>query len=81
MMNWYFGGMGWGGWLVMALAMVGFWGLVVYGVVAITRSDRRTSTPEHEDPLRILEQRYACGEIGEDEYRRRQEVLLQGSGQ
>ncbi|HEX2893058.1 MAG TPA: SHOCT domain-containing protein [Marmoricola sp.] len=75
MMHWYYGGMGWGGWLVMALAMVAFWALVVYAVVAITRSDRRDGAGQNEEPKRILEQRYARGEIGEDEYRRRQAVL------
>ena len=37
MMGWYHDGTGWGGWLVMALAMVAFWALVVLAVVALFR--------------------------------------------
>lgn len=78
MMHWFYGGMGWTGWLLMTLAMVAFWGLVVYAVIAITRSDRPGAThedPLRQDPVRILEQRFARGEIDEDEYRRRRAVL------
>ena len=32
MMGWYHDGMGWGGWLLMTLAMVAFWALVVFAV-------------------------------------------------
>ena len=30
-------GMGWGGWLLMTLTTVGFWALVVFGIVALFR--------------------------------------------
>ena len=33
MMGWYQDGVGWGGWIVMALVMVAFWALVVFAVV------------------------------------------------
>lgn len=77
MMHWFYGGMGWGGWLVMSLAMVAFWTLVVYAVVAITRSDP-PSDPGRPDPMRILDQRLARGEIDEAEYRRLHDVLEAG---
>jgi putative membrane protein len=77
-MMWWHNGMGWGGWFVMTLAMVLFWALVVFGIVAIFRGAReeRSDTPAHErDPLRILDERFARGEIDEDEYHARQDIL------
>ncbi|HSE07836.1 MAG TPA: hypothetical protein VLB29_04150 [Nocardioidaceae bacterium] len=78
MMGWYGDGMGWGGWIAMTLAMVAFWGLVVFAVVAIFRgvgtSDQRSG--EHRpDPMTILEERFARGEIDAEELRARQDVL------
>jgi putative membrane protein len=77
MMGWYHDGMGWAGWLVMVAGMVAFWGLVVWAVIAIFRS---TQTPTgdgsgHRDPLGILEERFARGEIDETEYQARADVL------
>ena len=73
MMGWYHDGMGWGGWLLMTLAMVAFWALVVFAVVALfrgadPRTDRRT-------PEQILDERFARGEIDEVEYRIRRDAL------
>lgn len=77
MVGWYPDGVGWGGWLVMVFGMVVFWGLVVWAVIAIFRS---TQTPvprdrAHPDPLDILDERFARGEIDESEYRARADVL------
>jgi len=70
--------MGWGGWIVMTLAMVAFWALVVFAVVAIFRGTRDASTtvrtPER-DPMEILDERFARGEIDADDYHARQDVL------
>jgi putative membrane protein len=77
MMGWYHDGSGWGGWILMTVAMVAFWALVVFAVVAIFRDAQRTntSTPEHRDPAQILDERFARGEIDEDEYHARSSVL------
>lgn len=79
MMGWYgSGAWGWGGWLVMTLTMVAFWGLVIWGLVAIfrgTRSDDRTTGGRTSDPMEILDERFARGEIDAEEYRVRQDVL------
>ena len=78
MMGWYQDGMGGGGWIVMILAMVMFWALVVFGVVAIFRGTRDADTgagSARRAPLEILEERFARGEIDLDEYRARQGVL------
>jgi putative membrane protein len=76
MMGWYQDGTGWGGWLVMAVAMIAFWALVVVAVIALFRgvtSSRDASS--RQDPMDILDQRFARGEIDEDEYHARSAVL------
>ena len=78
MMGWY-GGMGWGGWILMTLVMLAFWALVVFAVVAIFRGVGRSSGPvertTRRDPLEILQERFARGEIDSDEYEARAKVL------
>lgn len=77
-MMWWHNGMGWGGWIIMTLTMVAFWSLVVIGVVAIFRDDRERRegrTPREHDPLQILDERFARGDIDLDEYNVRQDAL------
>ena len=76
MMGWYHDGMGWGGWIIMTVAMVAFWALVVFAVLALFRTERPgESTPDRRDPMQILDERFARGEIDEDEYHARSSVL------
>ncbi|WP_112468804.1 SHOCT domain-containing protein [Streptomyces triticisoli] len=88
-MMWYDGGWGWGGWFVMAVFMVVFWALVIAGIVALVRY--LTGTPRHQrsgspsatgEPGResrraedLLAERFARGEIDDDEYKRRLTLL------
>lgn len=77
MMGWYHDGAGWGGWLVMTIAMMAFWAMVVVAVVVLFRGTK-SSGPEsspRQDPMDILDQRFARGEIDEDEYHARSAVL------
>jgi putative membrane protein len=82
MMNGYYGNVGWGGWLAMALIMIAFWGLVVYAVVALFRggapSSRSGSTDPADptDPRRILDERLARGDIQVEEYQSRKDALV-----
>jgi len=70
------GGMMWLGLLMMVLGLLVFAGIILLGVWAVTRltsSERsRPSGPANsaEDPLIILQRRYARGEIGRDDYER-----------
>jgi putative membrane protein len=77
-MMWWHNGMGWGGWVVMTLTMVAFWSLVVFGILAIFRSDRDdrdSHGPAERDPLQILDERFARGEIDADEFHARRDAL------
>jgi putative membrane protein len=78
MMGWYQDGIGWGGWIVMSLVMVAFWALVILALVAIFRGSRDTGTTtgaSRRDPMEILDERFARGEIDTEEYHARQDVL------
>ncbi len=79
MMGWY-GDPGWGGWVVMTLMMLGFWALLVVGGVALFRSMRRDERPAdgRSDAERLLDERFARGEIDADDYRARRELLRSG---
>ena len=69
-----------GWWIVMALGMILFWGLVILGIVWLVRElgDRprggaqATSSP---DPLQTLDRRLAEGEITVEEYEQRRRIL------
>lgn len=76
-MMWWQDGMGWAGWIVMTLAMVAFWALVVFGVIAIFRSDRALGSDHARElnPMQILDERFARGEIDAEEYHSRQDAL------
>jgi putative membrane protein len=78
-MMWGWNGWSWWGWALMSFSMVAFWGLVIWGIVALFRrpGDGR---PERPDPERILAERFARGEIDEEEYHRRLQTLRSTSG-
>lgn len=71
---WGDGSWGWGAWLVMSMLMLGFWALVAWVIVTIVRgaSGPRSHAPSAED---ILAERYARGEIDENEYFTRRDTL------
>ncbi|TCC21674.1 SHOCT domain-containing protein [Kribbella sindirgiensis] len=75
----YWNGMGWGGWVMMTITVVAFWGLVAVVVVALVRSLR--GEPARRAPgksaLELLDERFARGEIDETDYHRRRELLLE----
>lgn len=78
-------GWGWGAWLVMSVLMVLFWGLVIAGIVVLARylAGSRQGGPTLPDRGRssaeeLLDERFARGEIDQDEYTRRRELLRAG---
>lgn len=78
MMNGYYNSMGWGGWLLMGLAMVAFWGLIAYAVLTLFRggsASTSTQGTDPTDPRRILDERLARGDIQVEEYQARKDAL------
>jgi putative membrane protein len=69
-------GWSWWGWTLMSLTMLAFWGLVIWGVAALLRrpGDGRQEQ-QQPDSERILAERFARGEIDQDEYRQRLQTL------
>ena len=83
MMGWYNdGSTGAGGWIAMILMMSLFWGAVVFVGVMLFRgtSTGRDSAPtdrtSFRDPMDILDERFARGELEIEEYEARKAVLL-----
>lgn len=81
-MMWYDGDWGWGGWALMTVGMVLFWVVVITAVVLAVRylaGPRGTAaSPPGPTPTRaedVLAERFARGEIDEDEYRQRIALL------
>lgn len=70
-----------GDWVAMSLMMVIFWGLLVVAVVAFVRWSRRdaatsrTASPP-ETAEQLLANRFARGDLDEEDYRRRLSVLV-----
>jgi putative membrane protein len=83
MMYWYGSGMSGWGYALMTVSMVLFWGAVIFGIVALVRYFGRgdqqrpasPSPPSAHTPERLLAERFARGEIDEDEYQRRLAAL------
>lgn len=84
MMLWYGNGMGGWGYGLMSIGMVLFWALIAVGVVAMVRygltgpvSGGAPRTPP--TPQQLLAERYARGEIDDEEFARRLKTLNSGT--
>jgi len=83
--GWYNQGMGGGWWVLMMIAMVVFWTMFVIGIVVLLRhyGPRRVearSTASTTSAIDILKERFARGEMTEEEeYTRRRKLLEEGS--
>ncbi len=76
MMDWGNGGWGAGDWVAMSAMMFVFWGAVIALVVWVLRSVR-TETPAGRAD-RLLAERFARGEIDDEEFTRSRELLRSG---
>lgn len=87
-MYWYGNGMSGWGYGLMTLSMILFWGLVIYGIVLLVRylgrdgaragrpaEPPRPPEPRPAEPERLLAERFARGEIDQEEYQQRLAVL------
>ncbi len=71
------GGFGWG-WL-MPIFMILFWGLVIWGIVALVRGlsgSRGSDSSTTDSALEVLKKRYARGEINKEEYEEKKKDLV-----
>jgi putative membrane protein len=80
-------GLGPGGWVLMAVGMALFWAVVVVLLFALVRYANRAphhhdhvhtpfaSQPSAQSAEQVLAERFARGDIDEDEYRRRLRTL------
>ncbi|HEX5568451.1 MAG TPA: SHOCT domain-containing protein [Streptomyces sp.] len=79
MMFWYGDGFGGWAWFAMSVGMVLFWALVIVGAVllfrALERPGEHVHTPAVPSPEQLLAERFARGEIDEEEYRSRLAAL------
>ena len=76
-----FGGMGGFGGIVMIL----FWGLIIVGAILVIRyftaghvgaaGPAGGQTPHQRDPMEILRERYARGDISTEEFEERKKIL------
>ena len=85
MMGWYGGGWGMGAWAGMGLGMVVFWGLVTIAVVALVRGSSHAGqrrplvsppAPGTYTALENLDDRFARGELTQEEYLTMRDTLL-----
>lgn len=79
-------GLGWGNswvmWLLMALAMVAFWAVVILAIRALWRSTQRSDDPvstHRPEPLALLKESLARGDIDPEEYEQRRRILSDGA--
>jgi len=85
MMHWYETEhvSGWG-YALMTISMVAFWALVLAGIVLLVRYLGRADRPggarpsDGPSPEQLLAERFARGEIDEEEYRHRLDVVRAG---
>jgi putative membrane protein len=72
------GGFGWG-WF-MPIFMILFWGLVIWGIVALARgatscSSAASHSAHADSALEVLKRRYARGEISKEEFEEKKRDL------
>ncbi|MFF2009571.1 SHOCT domain-containing protein [Streptomyces sp. NPDC058195] len=84
---WY-SGWGWGGWFLMTVTVTLLWGLLIAGIVGLTQYLTRAARSQQSGrpssgesgwggrrAEEVLAERFARGEIDEDEYKRRLTLL------
>jgi putative membrane protein len=80
MYGWHYQGMGGGSWALMIIGMLVFWAILVIGLVALIRHnssghDSVASSNASSSAISILKERFARGEINEEDYTHRLAIL------
>ena len=72
---------GFGFWWLMPIFMIIFWGLIIWGIVALIRgltsAGSHGSAKQADSALEILKRRYARGEINKQEYDEKKKDLTE----
>lgn len=81
-MMWWAQGWSWGGWWGMGLAMLVFWGAVIWLIVSLTATWSKPDVPTPTDRAeQVLADRFAAGDITAAEYQERLDVLRGNRGE
>lgn len=73
MMGWSYGMMG--GWFGMFILLI-FIAVIVYAVFRLSGDNHTSSGKNYDNSLDILNERFARGEISEEEYKRKKEMIM-----
>ena len=66
-----------GGWgIAVALALAAFIALIIGGIALVVRPSPANPPAQRNQAVDILDQRFARGEIDEDEYQKRRSLLI-----
>ncbi len=71
-MMYYYGHMGYFGWIWMVV----FWGAVIWLILWLVNRSNSKISDEKETPMEILKERYARGEITKKEYEQMKKDIL-----
>lgn len=73
MMGWSYGMMG--GWFGMFILLI-FIGVIIYAVFKLSGDNHANGGKNYDNSLDILNERLARGEISEEEYKRKKEMIM-----
>lgn len=68
-------GMGWGMWLVMGSGALAFWLVVILVICSLLPDRTKDNTAPRTDPLTLLKEALARGEVSVEEYEHRRRIL------
>lgn len=71
-------GVGWVMWVVMGSGVVAFWVVVILAIRALLPPRDHPVGPLTPDPITVLKERLARGEVSADEYEQRRRLIVDG---
>ena len=72
-------GMGWWMWLVMGVGTLAFWAVIVLAVrVLLPGRAGQSGAPQRPEPLTLLKERLARGEVSPEEFEQRRRLIVDG---
>ena len=80
MYGWHYQGLGGGSWALMIIGMLIFWAILVIGLLSLIRLNRsghhiEASSNANSVAISILRERFARGELTEEDYTHRLAIL------